>query len=424
MSTPPLNPAPAFPALPTRCAAVRAWWREPRLTWWVLVAFAAALALRKPHALVMPQLWAEDGSVFLLDQDRIGTAALGSPYMGYLHTIPRLTAWIAAHLLDPAWWPAFYNGVAFAIWLAVVARTLSARLPLAHRPWLAAACFLGPQTGEILFNITNVQWIAALVLVQQAIIASPTNGIQRCGDLLLLAVVSLTGPFAVALLPLFAWRCWRERRTDNIAILLLVAACATIQAWFIHRANITFEHQHAPLHLGNALVVLSRRLIVWPLLGPRLASDLPPAVVGVLGTAFGAALCGWALRPHPRRLVRMQLLAACALLMLAGFLRMRPDTWTGDDLAYSDRYFFLPRVLLAWLIILEIDATPQPIAWAARFAAAFLALVHLPNYTLPAPPDYRWADHCEAIRRGVPARIPILPEEWILDYPGRPAARP
>lgn len=424
MPTPSL-PSPSSPsASPARFAALRTWWHEPRLTWWVLVAFAAALALRKPHALVVPQLWAEDGSVFLLDQERIGTAALASPYMGYLHTIPRLTAWLAAHLLDPAWWPAFYNGVAFSLWLAVLARTLSPRLPLAHRPWLAAACFLGPQTGEILFTITNVQWIAALVLVQQAIIAPPTNWLQRFGDLLLLAVVSLTGPFAIALLPLFAWRWWRERRADNVAALLLITACAATQAWFIHRANITFEHQHAPLHLGHALVVLSRRLLVWPLLGPRLASDLPPAAVGLLGTAFCAALCGWALRPHPRRLVRAQLLAAGALLMLAGFVRMRPDTWTGDDLAFSDRYFFLPRVLLGWLVILEIDATPRPVAWAARLAAGLMALVHLPNYTLPAPPDYRWADHCEAIRRGVPARIPILPEEWILDYPGRPAARP
>jgi hypothetical protein len=129
------------------------------------------------------------------------------------------------------------------------------------------------------------------------------------------------------------------------------------------------------------------------------------------------------LRPDPRRPVRVQLFAAFALLMLAGFVRMRPDTWTGDDLAFSDRYFFLPRVLLAWLIVLEIDAASRPIAWTARLAALALSLAHLPGYVLSAPPNYRWAENCDPIRRGVPAKIPILPEGWILDYPGRPSAR-
>ena len=404
-------------------AALQAWWREPRPAWWVLVPLAVLLALRKPHALLAPQFWAEDGSVFLIEQDQLGLAALCVPYMGYLHAIPRLVAWLAAHLLDPEWWPSFYNGTAFAIWVAVIARTFSPRLPLPHKPWLALLFFLGPQTGEILFNLTNVQWIAAFVLVQQAIVARPHTWGQRLGDLALLAVVGLTGPFVVALLPLFVWRWWRDRHSDNLVALALVSACAVTQAWLIHRANITFEHQHAPLHLFNALTVLSRRLLIWPALGANLANSLTPFVVGFGGVVFTTALFIRTLRPDPRRLVRLQLFAAFALLMLACFVRMRPDTWTGDDLAFSDRYFFLPRVLLAWLIVLEIDATSRPIAWTARLAALALSLAHLPDYVLSAPPNYRWAENCDPIRRGVPAKIPILPEGWILDYPGRPSAR-
>jgi hypothetical protein len=74
----------------------------------------------------------------------LGFRAFLEPYMGYLHTLPRLIAWTASRLLDPAWWPAFYNVTAFALWLAVIARTFSPRLPLppALRPWLAFAFFL------------------------------------------------------------------------------------------------------------------------------------------------------------------------------------------------------------------------------------------------------------------------------------------
>lgn len=416
---PPSSAPPATPAGPL--AALRSWYRQPTLTWWVLAALAIALALRKPDALLAPQLWAEDGSIFLLEQDQLGAAALITPYMGYLHTLPRLTAWLAAQVLDPAWWPACYNGVAFAIWLAVIARTFSPRLPLPHKPCLALAFIFGPHTGEILFNITNVQWIAAFALVQQAILARPQSWPQRLGDLAVVAVVGLTGPFVIALLPLLAWRWWRDRHGDNLTILLAAAACAAIQAAFIQQAAITFEHQRAPFDLVNGLAAVSRRLFVWPMFGPKVAHALPALVQGLLGAAVLLVLSVRALRPGPQRWLRSRLLAALALLLLAGFVRIRPDTWTADDLAFGDRYFFLPRLLLAWLIFLEFDATSRTLAWTARFLAIAMACIQLSAYTLPAPVNYRWAEHCDAIRRGLPAKIPILPEEWILEYPGRPA---
>ena len=58
--------------------------------WSLLAALVLVLALHKPGALHTPQLWAEDGSVFLNHQDFYGARALLLPYMGYLHTIPRL----------------------------------------------------------------------------------------------------------------------------------------------------------------------------------------------------------------------------------------------------------------------------------------------------------------------------------------------
>jgi hypothetical protein len=407
------------PALRRLLTALASWYREPRLNAWVLVGIAAALLLRKPHALLTPQLWAEDGSVFLLEQQQLGLGALFAPYMGYLHLIPRLTAGLVNPLLDPAWWPACYNGVAFAAWLAVIARTLSPRLPLPHKPWLALAILVGPQTGEILLNLTNAQWVAALLLVQQVIIARPVSGRERAGDLAILTVVGLTGPFIVALVPLLAWRWLRDRHRDNLAVLLVAAACAAIQALLIHRAAITFEHQQAPFHFINAITVLSRRLLIWPVLGAKAARDLPAFLQIAASAALVGAITWRALRPGPERAWRAPLLGACALLMLAGFYRMRPDTWAVDDLSFSDRYFFLPRVLLTWLVLIEIGAASSRLAWTARLVAIALFFTQLPGYRLPAPPDYRWAEHCDPIRRGVPAKIPILPEEWILHYPGR-----
>lgn len=416
------EPAAAPSGRPGR--ALRAWWRQPRPTWWLAAGLGLGLFLHKPSALLTPQLWAEDGSIFLVQQDLLGLHAFLVPYMGYLHALPRLIAWAAAHLLDPAHWPAFYNGAAFAIWLGVVMRMFSRRLDLPGKPGLALALLLGALTPEVLFNITNLQWLTAFVLIQQLFLARPATRTQRAGDWLLLGLVGLTGPFAIIVLPLFAWRWWRHRHADNLATLLLVAACAGVQAGFLLVSRPHFAYQAEPWHAGPAVVLLARRLLVWPLLGDRLSQRLPAPLVAAVGGAVLVALFAWSMRPHPRRSLRAVTLAALALVVLACAYGIRFDTWPAGSFTNADRYFFIPRVLLFWLVIWELDASPRPVAWSARILALALAVAGLRSYVLPAPPDFHWAAHCAPLRRGEAADIPTLPAGWMFRYPGRPAPHP
>jgi hypothetical protein len=422
--TTPVVDAPAAPA-PRRsiAAALAGWWRAPRLTWWLLAIIVGLLALRYPSALRTPQLWAEDGSIFLTQQDLFGAKAFTFPYMGYLLTLHRLVAWVAAHTLDPAWWPAAYNGAAFAMWTFAIARLFSPRLDLPHRPWLALAMIFGAMTNEVVFNLTNLQWIAALLLVQQVLVAPPATAFERTGDLVIIVLVGLTGPFTIVFLPLFAWRLWRDRRADNLALLLVVAATAAVQAWFIVRTGPKFDYQAQPIHVAPIVTVLARRLLVWPTLGDHLALTLPKLVSGLGGGLVAAALMAWSLRPGPRRPLRAVILAAFALLTLAGMYRTRPDTWANDNLYFGDRYFYLPRVLLGWLFILEFDAASRVARWTSRLICLAVVVVHAKDYVIPAPPNYHWADHVDPIRRGVPGNIPTLPEGWTLEYRGRPARK-
>jgi hypothetical protein len=76
-----------------------------RILWGCVLAAAVLLALRKPWALHTPQFWAEDGSIFMTQDDLLGPRAFLVPYNGYLHLLPRLVAWIARHVADVAWWP-------------------------------------------------------------------------------------------------------------------------------------------------------------------------------------------------------------------------------------------------------------------------------------------------------------------------------
>jgi hypothetical protein len=401
--------------------AVRAWGQNPRLAWPVFAAFAALLALRKPSALLTPQLWAEDGSIFLAQNDQLGLRALVEPYQGYLHTLPRLIAWAASHLADPAWWPLLYNGAAGALALAVIARTFSPRLALPGKPALALALLLGARTGEVLFNITNLQFVTAAALVQQIFFARPRSAGERAGDLAVLALVGLTGPFSVLFAPLFAWRWWRERHADNLVALLVVAGCGAVQGWLVLHGPAVAAVAAESFHPAKFLEIAGSRLVAWPLAGEWLVRRTSPVVVAVTGGAILAAVLFRATRPHARREQRVLTAVALVLLVAAATFRARFDTWEQEDFDSGERYFYLPRVLLWWLVAGEFDATSRTVRWLARGAFVLGLISFVPGYVLPAPPDYHWAEHCEPIRRGVPAKIPTLPEGWTLEYPGRPA---
>ena len=72
-----------------------------------------------------------------------------------------------------------------------------------------------------------------------------------------------------------------------------------------------------------------------------------------------------------------------------------------------------------WLLILNFTARPAYIAWTARALCACGVLLNLSNLIEPVPGDFDWAYLCDPIRTGAPAKIPTLPEDWILQYPGR-----
>ena len=92
-------------------------------------------------------------------------------------------------------------------------------------------------------------------------------------------------------------------------------------------------------------------------------------------------------RASARRGLRLTVAAAFVLITFSVVYRTRPDTWAADNLYFGDRYFFIPRVLLAWphwwsrpvfgewnalwgcwkmigaLTSRLIESGPQPVAW-------------------------------------------------------------
>ncbi len=291
---------------------VPAWWRRPAVLAGMVIITAALLALRKPWALHTPQLFAEDGSIFLTQDEQMGIRAWWVPYNGYLHILPRIIAWIASHTADPAWWPAIYNGCAFAVTIALFARLASARVMLPAKPWLMLAFVVVVGTSEVLINVTNLQWVTAFFLLLQLFTAPPAGLLQRITDLSILAVIGLNGPFAVVFAPLFGWRLWREKNLDALLALAVIVACAGVQGWFVtHGAPTLSLHEGSePFRLWHAVSVTGSRLVTWPILGGWAVRAWPWWVHAWLGAGFIGALLVWSLRRNPLRAVRLPLAVA------------------------------------------------------------------------------------------------------------------
>ena len=384
---------------------------------------AALLALRKPWALHTPQLWAEDGSIFLVQAEQLGLRAWFEPYNGYLHLLPRLVAWLARQTADVAWWPAIYNGCSFAVTVGLFLRIASDRVRLPAKPALMLALPLVVGTGEVLINLTNLQWITAFLLVIHLFLEPPKSVRERTVDLLILVMVGLNGPFAAVLAPLFAWRAWSEKNRDHWLAFGVVAACAALQGSLAWRAGAALYGAGEPLRPLMFFSVLGSRLVTWTFLGPEAVGALPVWAHAAGGTAFLALLITLALRDRNERTEKVRLAAALALLTAACAWRVRADLWQDDNLVNGDRYFYIPRVLVVWLVILELRSPLRAVAWTARGLCALGLALHVPHFILSAPTDHRWSENCGAIRRGVPAQIKTLPEGWYIEYPGR-AAKP
>ncbi|MCX6952051.1 MAG: hypothetical protein NTV51_07775 [Verrucomicrobia bacterium] len=401
-------------------ASLRAAWTARQTPWWIVVFAAVAFALRKPWALHTPQLYAEDACIFLVQQEQFGFRAVLEPYMGYLHTLPRLIAWFAAATADPAWWPAVYSGSSFAITIALFFRIASPRFDVPGKPVLLLAFAFAAHTGEVPLNITNLQWISAFFMLIQPLLSAPTRLVDRVADFTILLLVGLTGPFSVILLPVYVWAWWRDRRLATFLPLLLVAACAAIQLHFIVQAGPNSAAPGEPFHPLQFFSVIGSRLFIWSFLGPALLAPLSNVVRAVVAVTAFVGLGFWALRDQPRRSQHVLLFLGFFLISAACFFRTRHDTWGTDNLADGDRYFYISRVLLFWFLAWACTSVRRGVAWTATALVIVGFAVHLPAFRYAAPPDFHWADHCDPIRRGVPAKIPILPAGWDVDYPGRP----
>jgi len=385
----------------------------------VLAACAVILGLRRAGALSNPQFWGED-AYFFQRAYVFGWRSFLEPFAGYLHTILRIIAEVAA-AIDPSRAPAIFVACAGAATLYVAARTLSPRCPL---PRFAGACALAvvlvPDTFEVFLNVVNLQWVLAAGLVLLLLSRDPERGSQWGHDVAAAALLGLTGPFCVILAPLFAWRAWSRRTRASAVLGAVIFACALVQVYCFCTEPPMPADPAADKRVAAQLFLpaVARRIGGSILLGSLVARDTDQYVGTIMGIATLAGVGYMAFRPGALRAERGLLGLAFAAMLLGAFLRTRYTLHEYFQPLAHARYVFIPQLTAIWLLLMTAGGKGR----AARLAGALAALgllTNIPRYREPAYVDMHWERYAPRIRAGERVVVPVNPPGWVMPLPAR-----
>lgn len=354
--------------------------------WFYLAISAVAFLLifsRRPDAVLNPQFWAEDGSVWYQQAYNDGAiSALFTSEAGYFQTISRLVAGFS-QLFPLEYAPFIFNFSAIAVKISIVVFLLSKRverlLPDAPTRLFAAFIYLAlPHSFETHANLTNVQW--HLALLSFLIITSVPAATNRAKifDYAVVSISALSGPFCILLLPIAAVKYWFERSRTNLILLGILGGGCLIQGISLLTAN---RPSSAPL---GASVKLFIRIVAghWffsPIFGEQSFSkafdrfvwkDGFPAIINLAG--FG--LLGYAFLKSKiefRLLIIFSALIVAAALVSPAITKDVPQ-WTVMWLAtVGGRYWLIP--MFCFLLSLFWVARNSPNKFV-RFVSIFLLL--------------------------------------------------
>lgn len=338
---------------------------------WAALAVVIILVAREPVALFAPQLWAEDGPVFLGQALRLGWIGLPESYAGYLLVLQRAVTNLIVPLVPLELVPLAMN-VAAILFTGVAAYVVAtARVPVAHRWVYAVAMVLVPHDGEVFATITNFQWFLGIVLFTLVLQTPAASSRDRLRDSSIALVCGLSSPFAVLVAPFLVVRyvfVVRPTKYDLLAFAIVIGTAIATVAMFVmtpSRGNLGGYLEFPGLAISSVLGFLLSagigQLISLPI--ETIPNYIAGLVIGV-GIVIAVARPAFAwFRGRGNEGVAAAAVVAYALaLVMLTFLR--EPLWRlhtigpHADFATGARYLFGPHVLLVWLLIyIAINAT-------------------------------------------------------------------
>jgi hypothetical protein len=369
------------------------------------------LVIRNPGALTNATFWAEDGAVFFLQSYLHGGASISAPYAGYHHFALRLISQCLV-LFPIELLPLLFSAASIVL-VSFVCVTWTARalnLPRAQRYALALAIPLLPHTGEVFYNVTNLQWILATILIFLLLSSTPASSVSRAINVVLGFAIGLTGVFSILFLPFFLLSWLRERNSYRRSLLIVVVTCACIQTATLATTGTV---PPTPLREDASFLVIPWRL-VWPLIPFGGAFTSPysgtQALVSILVLVVVSTVI-----VRRRDEWRPKLLITASLLLVAAIaFRFRGALAALEVATDGDRYFWLPRLFLVWSILFLVP-------FQKRYAKTLVLLASLLvvsfSWRFETHPPKEWKDYAKRMRTGEAVVVPINPDGIEIQVP-------
>lgn len=390
--------------------------RQPPARWLEMAVLAyAALSItyfRRPSIFVAPQIYVEDGVIFFAQQWANGWKSLLVPYSGYLHLAPRLVAGVASWF-PLAWAPRLYGLAALGFVVAAVLKASSPRVGFPFAYACALAVVLVPNMAEITAFALNIHWWGAAILLLIGLSAPALSAGELARDLGAVFVIGFSGPWALLLTPLLAYRAWTARTAGSV----VTAALALV----IGLAQSHFQATYPPLpatetlwgsHLLPALAGAGYRT------GAQLIGYQPLGRGGDVFTWEFVALAGWVallcflpLAKQHRRL-RWSLVGTALVIVAATVYRCRYWEYMLFSPAICQRYFFLPLLITLWLLLVALDAAAPWKRALPLLLLIMIAVQNAGNFRMPPVVDFHWANYAKRIERGEKVDVAIYPAGW------------
>ncbi len=366
-------------------------------------------------------------------QGAFGARAFYIPYVGYLHLIPRLIAWVAWPL--PALvQPMIYQvcGIAVASASAAFFTLPECRFVIASDGMRAAMALLAITDchGEQIFATINSCQVF-LVPLALLLLRSERRGIARA---IVVAMCTLTAPALILFFPLAVWKWLRGR--SPVALVFAVGTLIQGVVVFTHPDPI-----HHPAYPYWVPFLASFESWIYRVLLEAVAGREKTIALALHGGvrltvevfllfATAAIWVWWKLPPGSERRKLFSVSFALGYLLLVQMFVLRPGML--DPFLPTERYvlFGATRYFLmsGWLLLIAVAIS---IEWLARrWSSAMRCSIYLflfafgtyKNYRIDPIPDLHWTAQAPLIERWKvdrkgPVQIPINPTPWSVYLP-------
>jgi hypothetical protein len=360
-------------------------WSGSRIFLNVLGVLGAAglLFSRDPGHLLHPELWAEDGVVWLQGAYNVGWRCLLIPCAGYLQTLSNLGGLLVAGLpLTQA--PLIFALIAFVIQLTPVVLLLSPRgavlLPSRTARLLLVLYDVGmPNSSEVYVNLTNAMWHLAIVAFLLVVLPKPRSIAGLVVDVIVLVLGGLSGPLVLFIAPIAWWQVAALRQQGDggkrVLYAVTLSLCAVVQGALVIAQSAENRIGHLGASFDRLVHILANQVILGGVIGAHDVRRLltwhlwlhswPAALC-----CAGAAVLGVAAFVRGPAVYRQ--FAVLAVLIMASGLKSPMVSISAQWMAMQhpeigDRYYIFP--MLAWfmtLLVLAAERSRFGLNWVAR----------------------------------------------------------